>query len=46
MPALAVKPKRRTIHGREIAWEEFGRMLMTHEGFQFKLEIRYRSEEV
>jgi hypothetical protein len=34
------------IDGREITWEEFGRMLMTYEGFQFKLEIRDRSEEV
>jgi hypothetical protein len=31
---------------RAILWEEFGRMLMTFEGFQFKLEIRDRSEEV
>jgi len=34
------------IDGREISWEAFGRMLMTFEGFQFKLEIRDRSEEV
>jgi hypothetical protein len=34
------------IDGREITWEEFGRMLMTFEGFQFKLEICDRSEEV
>jgi hypothetical protein len=33
------------IDGREIAWEEFGRMLMTFEGWQFKLEIRDKSEE-
>ena len=34
------------IDGREITWEEFGRMLMTFEGWQFKLEIRDLSEEV
>ena len=34
------------IDGREIAWKEFGRMSMTLEGFQFKLQIGDRSEEV
>jgi len=34
------------IDGREISWQEFGRMLMTFEGFQFRLEIRDRSEEI
>jgi hypothetical protein len=34
------------IDGREISWDEFGRMLMTFEGWQFKLEIRDKSEEV
>jgi hypothetical protein len=34
------------IDGREISWEQFGRMLMTFEGWQFKLEIKDRSEEV
>jgi hypothetical protein len=34
------------IDGREISWEQFGRMLMSFEGWQFKLEIRDRSEEV
>jgi hypothetical protein len=33
------------IDGREISWEEFGRMLMTFEGWQFKLEIYDKSEE-
>ena len=33
------------IDGREIAWDEFGRMLMVFEGFQFKLEIRDKSED-
>lgn len=34
------------IDGREVSWEQFGRMLMSLEGWQFKLEIRDRSEEV
>ena len=34
------------IDGREISWEQFGRMLMSLEGWQFKLEIRDRSEEI
>jgi hypothetical protein len=33
------------IDGREIAWDELGRMMMTCEGWQFKLEIRDKSEE-
>lgn len=27
------------IDGREVSWEEFGRMLTTFEGWQFKLQI-------
>ena len=34
------------VDGIEITWQEMGRMLMTFEGFQFKLEIRDKSEEV
>jgi hypothetical protein len=34
------------IDGREVTWEEFGRMLMSFEGWQFKLEIRDRSDEI
>jgi hypothetical protein len=34
------------IDGRKITWEEFGRMLMSFEGWQFKLEIRDISEEL
>ena len=34
------------VDGREISWEEFGQMLMSHEGGQFKLEIFDRSDEV
>ncbi len=33
------------IDGREITWQDFGRMLMTFEGWQFKLEVRDKSEE-
>ena len=34
------------VDGREISWDEFGRMLMTFEGCQFKLEIRDISEDL
>lgn len=34
------------IDGREISWDDFGRMVATFEGWQFKLEFRDRSEEV
>jgi hypothetical protein len=34
------------IDGKEITWEDFGRMLMTYEGFNFKLEIFDRSDEM
>jgi hypothetical protein len=34
------------IDGREISWEQFGRMVMGFEGWQFKLEIRDRSDEI
>jgi hypothetical protein len=34
------------IDGREVSWEQFGRMLVTFEGFQFKLDIRDPSEEI
>lgn len=34
------------IDGREVSWDTFGRMLMTFEGWQFKLEICDRSEEI
>lgn len=37
---------RLVIDGREVSWEQFGRMLMSFEGWQFKLEIRDTSEEV
>ena len=34
------------VDGREISWEEFGQMLMSHEGWQFKLEIFDPSDEL
>jgi hypothetical protein len=34
------------IDGQEVSWEELGRMLMSFEGWQFRLAIRERSEEV
>jgi len=34
------------IDGREITWEDFGRMLMSFEGWQFKLSIADKSEEL
>ncbi len=34
------------IDGREITWDELGRMLMTFEGWQFKLTIGDKSEEL
>jgi hypothetical protein len=34
------------IDGREIDWEQFGRMLMSYEGWQFKLTIADKSEEL
>jgi hypothetical protein len=34
------------IDGREVTWNELGTMLMTFEGWQFKIEIRDCSEEV
>lgn len=33
------------VDGREVSWEDFGRMLMTFEGWQFKLEIFDPSDE-
>ncbi|WP_342616731.1 hypothetical protein [Rhodoferax sp. GW822-FHT02A01] len=34
------------IDGRKVSWEEFGRMLMTFEGFQFKLQISDASDSL
>jgi hypothetical protein len=34
------------IDGREIDWDQFGRMLMSHEGSQFKLTMADKSEEL
>jgi hypothetical protein len=33
------------IDGREVSWEDLGRMLMTFEGWQFRLDIFDQSEE-
>jgi hypothetical protein len=33
------------IDGKLVTWEEFGRMLMEYEGWDFKLEIFDKSEE-
>lgn len=33
------------VDGQEIRWEELGRMLMTFEGWQFRLELFDRSDE-
>jgi hypothetical protein len=34
------------IDGQEVSWDEFGRMLMSFEGWQLRVIIRDRSEEV
>jgi hypothetical protein len=34
------------IDGKEISWDQFGRMVMGFEGWQFRFEIKDRSEEV
>jgi hypothetical protein len=34
------------IDGREVSWDELGRMLMSFEGWQFRIAICDRSEEV
>jgi len=34
------------IDGREITWNEFGRMLMSFEGWQFKMRLADKSEEL
>ena len=33
------------VDGREISWDEFGRLISTYEGWNFKLELCDRSEE-
>jgi len=33
------------VDGREVSWHEFGRMLMTYEGWNFKLDIFDSNEE-
>ncbi len=33
------------IDGKELSWEEFGRMVMVYNGFNFKMEIFDKTEE-
>jgi hypothetical protein len=34
------------IDGREVSWEQFGEMLLSFEGFQFKLQIVDKSRDL
>jgi hypothetical protein len=34
------------IEGKPYTWERFGKMLTAFEGFQFKIEIKDRAEEL
>jgi hypothetical protein len=34
------------IDGKEITWDEFGRMLMSFEGWRFKMTLADKSEEL
>lgn len=34
------------IDGKEVSWDDFGRLLMSYEGFNFKLEIFDQSREI
>jgi hypothetical protein len=34
------------IDGREVTWDKFGRMLTSFEGWQFKLNLADKSEEL
>jgi hypothetical protein len=34
------------IDGREVSWDQFGEMLMSFEGFQFKLQIIDKSKDL
>ena len=34
------------IDGRGVTWDEFGRMLMSFEGWQFKVNLADKSEEI
>jgi hypothetical protein len=34
------------VDGREIDWDQFGRMLMSYEGSQFRLTLADKSEEL
>ncbi len=43
---FGTRPPMLVIDGREVSWEQFGEMLMTFEGFQFKLQIIDKSEDL
>ena len=34
------------IDGKPVTWHQFGRILSSYEGWQFKLEIKERTDEV
>lgn len=34
------------IDGQKVSWEEFGRIMLTYEGWQFRMELIDRSEEL
>ncbi len=34
------------VDGQTLSWEELGRLMLTYEGWQYKLQIIYRSEEI
>ena len=44
-PACDERTPLLVIDGKEVTWEEFGQILMTFEGSQFKLELFDRSDE-
>ncbi len=45
MPAMVAR-RFSFIDGREVTWDEFDRMLMCFEGWQFKLNLADKSEEL
>jgi hypothetical protein len=44
-PGLESPTPMLVIDGREVSWDEFGRMLMMFEGWQFRLEIKDPADE-
>ena len=45
-PDLGIRIPVLVIDGREVSWEDFGRMLMTFEGWRFKLTIKDPGDEI